>query len=568
MFTYLLLRDNKQSGPYLLEELKVSGIQATDMLWIEGSSVAWRYADEIDELQAFVHASSINMNGVHISSTTLQIDHKEDSDNKRFGNKNEVSPFLPPETKAKLTEETDKENKPVGKRNLEIRKDFFIRKEAAESAPSQPPASEKKENSSDDLPSTKIIKVIIADDHALFREGVKTALAPKKDISIVAEAENGVQLLHQLKHNRPDVILLDIQMPVMDGISALTSIRKQYADMKVIILSMHEGHSMISTLMETGANAYLTKTADPETIYQAIKTCYSKNYYFSELTNVSMLEGLRSKNKIAEKINTSAFDGANLMLKLTAAQKKSSSYSSKKTRNRILFASFSILLIGAGIIAGMSIMGRATQTKRILPPAPKKAASLPVTNNIHQAAPAQIQSADSLQKKNNEKMLQEEKNSALLNGKKDISEKHKHIKATDSFKVPSPAMIQKVDTSANTNNTAPAKQASSAAAELKALARNSIRSLVTASVNDYHKGTFGGLSEIELTVSNKSAYTINEATVEVQYLLSNAKLYKTETLNFQDIASGSSLVLQAPKSSRGAKILYRILSIKCKELEL
>ncbi len=62
------------------------------------------------------------------------------------------------------------------------------------------------------------IKVAIADDHALFRAGVKTALAVKKDVELIAEADNGMQLLNLLKHIEPDVILLDIQMPIMDGI--------------------------------------------------------------------------------------------------------------------------------------------------------------------------------------------------------------------------------------------------------------------------------------------------------------------------------------------------------------
>ena len=139
------------------------------------------------------------------------------------------------------------------------------------------------------------IKVAIADDHTLFRAGVKTALSVKKDVELIAEADNGMQLLNLLKHVEPDVILLDIQMPIMDGIQTLPEIRKLYPHVKVIILSMHNDHYMISKLMEIGANSYLTKNSDSETIYQAIKTCYEQEFFFNELTNKALLSGLRTK---------------------------------------------------------------------------------------------------------------------------------------------------------------------------------------------------------------------------------------------------------------------------------
>jgi len=141
----------------------------------------------------------------------------------------------------------------------------------------------------------RAIKVVIADDHALFRAGVKTALSIKKDVELIAEADNGMQLLNLLRHIEPDVVLLDIQMPIMDGIATLREIRKLYPNVKVIILSMHNDHSMISKLMEIGANSYLTKNSDSETIYSAIKTCYEQEFYFNELTNKALLSGLRSR---------------------------------------------------------------------------------------------------------------------------------------------------------------------------------------------------------------------------------------------------------------------------------
>lgn len=144
-------------------------------------------------------------------------------------------------------------------------------------------------------PENAVIKVAIADDHALFRAGVKTSLSSRKDIQMIAEAENGMQLLNLLKVLKPDVILLDIQMPIMDGLTTLPEIKKIYPDIKVIMLSMHNDHSVITRMMEIGANSYLTKDSDSEMIYQAIRTCYDQEFYFNDLTNKALLNGLRMK---------------------------------------------------------------------------------------------------------------------------------------------------------------------------------------------------------------------------------------------------------------------------------
>jgi DNA-binding NarL/FixJ family response regulator len=81
----------------------------------------------------------------------------------------------------------------------------------------------------------------------------------------------------------------------MDGLTALPEIKKLYPDIKVIMLSMINDHSMITRMMEVGANSYLTKESDSETIYQAIMTCYEEEFFFNDLTNKALLNGLRTK---------------------------------------------------------------------------------------------------------------------------------------------------------------------------------------------------------------------------------------------------------------------------------
>jgi len=169
------------------------------------------------------------------------------------------------------------------------------------------------------------IKVLIADDHVLYRAGVKTALSTKKDVKIIAEADNGMHLLNMLKSIHPDVILLDIQMPVIDGIGALPEIKKNWPHIKVIMLTMMDDHSMITKLMELGANSYLSKTSDSEIIYEAIKTCFEQEYYFNSLTNRALLTNLKQRNHVVPQKftqqETQLNDKEMLILKLMCEEK-------------------------------------------------------------------------------------------------------------------------------------------------------------------------------------------------------------------------------------------------------
>ncbi len=169
------------------------------------------------------------------------------------------------------------------------------------------------------------IKVLITDDHVLYRAGVKTALSAKKDVKVIAEADNGMHLLNMLKMIQPDVILLDIQMPIMDGISALPEIKKNWPNIKVIMLTMMDDHSMITKLMELGANSYLSKTSDSEVIYEAIKTCYEQEYFFNALTNKALLNNLKTKNNMTPQKMVQAeanlTDKEMLILKLMCEEK-------------------------------------------------------------------------------------------------------------------------------------------------------------------------------------------------------------------------------------------------------
>jgi DNA-binding NarL/FixJ family response regulator len=142
---------------------------------------------------------------------------------------------------------------------------------------------------------TEPIKVAIADDHKIFRDGIRMALSGKEFLKIIWEAEDGKDLMHKIKIKMPNVLLMDIRMPEMDGINAISLLRKEYEEVKIIVLTMYDDQEMISKMMEMGANAYLTKTTDPEEIYNAILTCMNDDFYFNDLVNKAVLMKLQLK---------------------------------------------------------------------------------------------------------------------------------------------------------------------------------------------------------------------------------------------------------------------------------
>jgi DNA-binding NarL/FixJ family response regulator len=144
------------------------------------------------------------------------------------------------------------------------------------------------------------IKVAIADDHKIFRDGVKMSLKDREYLKILWEAEDGKDLMHKLRIKQPDVLLMDIRMPELDGINAISLIRKEYEAIKIIVLTMYDDQEMITRMMEIGANAYLTKTTDPEEIYQAIITCMNDEFYFNDLVNKAVLLKLQHKKKVRQ----------------------------------------------------------------------------------------------------------------------------------------------------------------------------------------------------------------------------------------------------------------------------
>lgn len=138
----------------------------------------------------------------------------------------------------------------------------------------------------------KPINLAIADDHKIFRNGLKATLEDYPDLKLVIEASNGKELIGQMATHVPDVVLMDIKMPEMDGMQTTAYLREHFGQVKVLTLSMHNEDKYIVDMMKAGASGYLLKNAEPEEIIEAISTVYNKGFYFNEHLSVTLIKQL------------------------------------------------------------------------------------------------------------------------------------------------------------------------------------------------------------------------------------------------------------------------------------
>ena len=147
------------------------------------------------------------------------------------------------------------------------------------------------------------IKIAIADDYKIYRDGLKVGLSADENLEVVAEADNGEDLLKLLEQYTPDVILMDLKMPIMDGMEATKVVRKKYPAIKVLVITMYEDDKFIIHLMENGANGYLLKNTEPEEIRKSIYSVHENGYYFNDVVNKALLKKLVLKNNLKPSFN-------------------------------------------------------------------------------------------------------------------------------------------------------------------------------------------------------------------------------------------------------------------------
>lgn len=142
-----------------------------------------------------------------------------------------------------------------------------------------------------------MIRIIIVDDHPIFIDGLSNLLLQEPNIEVVGAAHNGKELLDKLHTVNADIILLDINMPVMDGIETAKNIQSQFPDIKVIMLTMYDEPGFIKECLDNGAKGYILKNIDKEDLLKAIDSVAEGKAYFDPNIHEKMLLSFHHKSK-------------------------------------------------------------------------------------------------------------------------------------------------------------------------------------------------------------------------------------------------------------------------------
>jgi DNA-binding NarL/FixJ family response regulator len=140
------------------------------------------------------------------------------------------------------------------------------------------------------------IQLLIADDHEIFRDGLALMLSRQKDMNLVGQASDGIELMALVEAQCPDVVLMDIKMPRMDGIQATKELIKIYPDLHIVALSMFSEENLIVEMLEAGAKGYLLKNADKQEILDAIHSVMENRVYYCRDTSATLASMIVKSN--------------------------------------------------------------------------------------------------------------------------------------------------------------------------------------------------------------------------------------------------------------------------------
>ncbi len=134
------------------------------------------------------------------------------------------------------------------------------------------------------------ITILVVDDHPIFRQGIAALIATQKDMALIAAASNGSDAIQQFRRFRPDITLMDLQMPEMNGVATIIALRQDFPSAKVIVLTTYAGDVQIANALKAGAQAYLLKTAFHMELLDTIRAVYAGRKRFSPEASMELAE--------------------------------------------------------------------------------------------------------------------------------------------------------------------------------------------------------------------------------------------------------------------------------------
>jgi len=143
------------------------------------------------------------------------------------------------------------------------------------------------------------IRVILVDDHPLVRAGIRTLLATEADVEVVGEADNGLEGLKICVELLPDVVVLDMVMPLMGGLEAIGHYRSAVPSLKIVILSMHSNEALIFSALQAGAHAYILKGAPSSDLINSIRTVCENDFFFSQQVHAVVIGRYANRSETA-----------------------------------------------------------------------------------------------------------------------------------------------------------------------------------------------------------------------------------------------------------------------------
>jgi two-component system invasion response regulator UvrY len=149
-----------------------------------------------------------------------------------------------------------------------------------------------------------MIRILLADDHSIVRAGLRRIIEDSGDIEVVAEAADGREAVEKVRETLPDVAVIDISMPVLDGLEVVSQLHHYYPKMPILILTMHEEEQYVFRGISAGAKGYITKRSAPEQMVNAIRKVHAGGRYLSDVAAESLAQHLASGTQERSPLDT------------------------------------------------------------------------------------------------------------------------------------------------------------------------------------------------------------------------------------------------------------------------